>query len=590
MSLEDYDPSKHLYGKKGSAGTGFVPSAPYSESSFQKKFMKWFEQNKDKDDDVSKMFKALDNERDRIRNDVETAYSSIRAGNKNARVLITVAVDDGGDFLYLSNMNNGKFVSWLDEENKQRRRKYETLGNSSGKGVCYLCETATDMAGFALPNAGFKFSTADKGNFIYDFKASEFWKSIPVCDECAKNLESAHTYIQRYLQFPRPSERKGKSDLRSTMFWVIPNGYGRVGEMFGVFDASVRRNATGVKTGLVAVEDRLYDYASEIGQNPFTFTLLFFEKVREHMNIRAMVNDIVPSRFKKLYDMQWEVKKLPIFSEQSMKKLFYKWGQGSFFDAVVKSDPVVRGAQEGNWPVLMLQYYYSESIKVHGILKYIIHDEFYRLLDVIFLGKMLKIDIPNDLMVKIRGVERDVRRGNLPFNAVRKETLRSLALYIYLKNSRAIAGETKMTGEIEGCNVPDEMENFFRNICVENVEERAAVSTGVLVGKTLYVQRTNRNIKERGKEPFWNKLRGLDIDNERLRSLLPASIAKMREYDKYFPDIERVAACYQAKAGRMNGMSRGDISYFFTVGLVMGDTLWPSKRESKNHVEGVINE
>ncbi|MEM3363496.1 MAG: hypothetical protein QXR21_04285, partial [Thermoplasmatales archaeon] len=106
--MENYRSEDHLYRKKASSGPDFLPSASLSKSSFDKKFLRWFEENKDRDDDILKMYEAIKSQLELIKSNVDQKYSNLRIKDKNGKVLLTLLILDNNERFYLSNMNNGK--------------------------------------------------------------------------------------------------------------------------------------------------------------------------------------------------------------------------------------------------------------------------------------------------------------------------------------------------------------------------------------------------------------------------------------------------------------------------------------------------
>jgi CRISPR-associated protein Cas8b/Csh1 subtype I-B len=66
--------------------------------------------------------------------------------------------------------------------------------------------------------------------------------------------------------------------------------------------------------------------------------------------------------------------------------------------------------------------------------------------------------------------------------------------------------------------------------------------------------------------PFIKQLNSLNIDERTIQKIFPKLINKLREYDKAVPGIEQLIA---SALVQQNSLSKDEISYTFTMGLVM---------------------
>lgn len=66
--------------------------------------------------------------------------------------------------------------------------------------------------------------------------------------------------------------------------------------------------------------------------------------------------------------------------------------------------------------------------------------------------------------------------------------------------------------------------------------------------------------------PFMKQLNSLNIDEKTISKIFPKLINKLREYDAAIPDLEQKIA---KSLVHSNKLSKDEISYTFTLGLVM---------------------
>ncbi len=594
VDIEQYRPEDHLYRKKSSNGLGFLPSCMMGnprqakevsireqnevilvKKLFDGKIVAWFDQDWS-NTDIAEMGKAIKASQDEIKRKILEKYRKVLSYSKKVKIMLTLSFQVDDSTQYLSNFGNGKFALLLNAVKRDRRRKYESIGRSEGDGTCYLCNEPKNVTGFALASMGYAFAVPQKQGFSTNFSSTEMWKNIPVCDDCADNMEEALKYINAHLDFPRRNGTAGGGDGTRFRFWIIPgNPITFTPEIFNRFHNLMLRNREQTNDGLIVVEDPLLDIEKDEGMGQIYFNFLFYEMDRNkrHMDVRAFITDVLPSRFSRLNGIQNEVRSLPIFGEDSMQSVFGRYWKGTLVDALF------HGKAYNNWPISLLYYYYSKVAK-HG--KKVIGDSFYTITEAIFNGSRLDIDIilvfNSRIREALRSVHKNPDRKKFWFDNFRKEVIRSLVLYRYLIASSAIKGENNMN-ENENAAMRSgplgELDGLFEKLGVNDTERRAAVCVGILVNKVLCVQRCRRNIenKNRGTEPFWGKVNDLFIDREKLKLIARESIAKMRQYVTSFPDVEKEAFSYLAESENSSVLKKDEISYYFTVGLVLGDSI-----------------
>jgi CRISPR-associated protein Csh1 len=115
------------------------------------------------------------------------------------------------------------------------------------------------------------------------------------------------------------------------------------------------------------------------------------------------------------------------------------------------------------------------------------------------------------------------------------------------------------------------IEELFREYHLDNPAKKASFVVGMLVDYLLMVQRIERRV-ESGKEPFWKSLHGLRLDEKKVKEIFHRVIAKLREYRRE-TYLEEIAGRYLANAGENWGISKDEISYYFTLGLTLRGTF-----------------
>ena len=115
------------------------------------------------------------------------------------------------------------------------------------------------------------------------------------------------------------------------------------------------------------------------------------------------------------------------------------------------------------------------------------------------------------------------------------------------------------------------IEDFFNSFNIKHPAKKASFMIGNLVNFLLYVQRKERNASY-GDEPFRSKLYGLMLDELKIKKIFSQAVQKLNEY-KTTSKLEEMASKYLLTSEGKWDISRDEISYYFTLGLCMGNIL-----------------
>lgn len=131
-------------------------------------------------------------------------------------------------------------------------------------------------------------------------------------------------------------------------------------------------------------------------------------------------------------------------------------------------------------------------------------------------------------------------------------------------------------------NIEVNIEKFFneRKDAFVQTSEKAIFLVGVLINYLLYVQRDERRVKW-GEEPFRSKLYGLFLDETKIKKLFEKAVGKLSEYKRTYPALEKIVAKYLSESGKTWKMSKEEISYYFTLGLILGSMFKVKKEENE---------
>ena len=591
ISVEDYStddqrPYKYYYLKGSTNGPNITLASLVTspDRTIEKKIYGWLKKHKN-DPKINLIKLCYEKYKGEIFKDVSAKYNdvktSLKSSHQKGNVLLDFKIDEGGAFQYPLEIST--FKNQLDSDLHS-----EFCSHSHGNSVCYLCGKEKEVCGNVLPALGLKFSTSDKPGFTPGLRQAQFWKSVPICMECAENVKFGYSYILNVLDFPKASrkisERNPDRDLGFRLM-IIPSSINEE-HLFKFLTAMEQLGDKGTE-GFITSEDRLmglyYNEKNIIMSDSFMFNFLFYKKEQQKFQIFRYLQEVLPSRLLIVEKLQQDIVRnqgignLWFLGESAMHSIFGNKFSGNFINGSFGDNKFFSTT---NWFILILHRFYSLKVKGETFIDY----RFFEIIDAVLGGQSsVNFDLVPDFMREIR---KNLRKGYYELSLT---IISSLVLLYILTELKIIGGEYKMDESIKEKKAFD-MEAFFEKMNLSTDEERAAVAVGALVSKVLYVQRTEREVRK-GSEPFWSKLNDLRIDHERLRVISTESIAKLREYQTSFPSIEESVCNYLARTDRSSALNREKTSYYFTVGLVLGDTLWPEREENeKNDIVGDVNE
>ncbi len=639
VTIEDYKSehaSCYLYRKRSSAGPYYTPTYILNRkigeedenakkdviSTLTKKFVAWFNpDNADKywgrfnGDPTLKaigeaIFSAMRVQKSgvsantgpttgNLEDDFWEAYKRVvdqeNLGKKkgSAKVLVSILFRCNGASYYLEDFNNGMFRSLLNDV-VDRAKGEDGRGSSRGIGTCAVCNrSSVPVSGLAVSKANYKFSALDKYIMLPGMNFSNAWKAMPVCDECFNILISSNKYITENLSFPRQLNKDKKEQSFPLNFWMIPSCLtGMTADSLKKFENTLN---DGSMKGLITADDQLALLAETKDLQGFQYNLLFYKMDQSHMTINAYVTDLPPSRLTELDKIQKGIRMLNLSSEGITRTIFGK--SANLVDYLAGSEP--------GWPFVFLHQQYTKVVKTEHGTKQITEGTYYRLVESIFAGNELRIDVIRAFVNSVRKQYRGMfdKKSGKGYSGFQNEVIKTFLLNKYLIDSRAIKGDENMVeDEVGGISATppangrtasgnySNLDALFKDLGIADEERLASIAVGVLANKALCVQRHERNIsyRDRGKEPFWSNLNDLNIDLQLLRRIATKAIDKLADYQKLglFTDIEQEAMTHLSRIHGQARLSRDELSYYFSVGLVMGDAVARRSVDGDNNSGG----
>ena len=553
IEVEEYSKDKlekYLYKKGASNGTDITPTSMITEieKTFNIKTLNWFKNYGSIKNNKSKMLQSIylcmEENKEKMIQDLQeksTVENNIISFKINGKYL--------GDYEVFRDI----LVSSATEK---YYKKFGKVSKSEDQ-LCSICqERKGEVYGFV---STFNFYTVDKPGFVSGgFRQENAWKNYPVCLNCALTLEEGKKYLENYLNFnfygfkylliPKFIKSIPK-EVQSSIFKTIESQK----------DPRFRKKE--IKR-LTSDEDELLYLMSE-QKNFFNNNFLFYWAPKGFngavFNILLYIEDILPSRLRKMFEVKEMVDQEEIF-KSCMVPTFNKQG---------KKDGEI--PLEFNFGVLRTFFPRVSANRTFD--KY-----FLNLVNNIFIDKPVNYDfLLNSIMQKIRD---DFLNGY----PTKIDTLKAFMLLNYLHKLKILKfkeGKNRMENlvlpkEIGG-EIKEKTEVFFQKYSdfFDSNLKKAIFLEGVLTQFLLNIQ-----YRERKANPFRVKLKGLKLDENQVRKLLPEIQNKLEEYGKnYYRDLESIIAHYFISSGNKWNITNDEISFYFVLGMNLSD-LFRKEKES----------
>jgi len=540
VQLEQFQPEKiprYLYKEGESKGNNPVPIAQITtpEKTF-KKILMWFDKC-EKLQDITEQERntirlignSLENNKDLILSEVMEKLSNIpKKDAKTTSIFLTVKLKD--------NKGTDKYLGDIELFRKAYISiQKEKLGKSSAESeaCCSICgEIKNNITARTFV---YNFDTDDKPGFISGFDKKNFWKNIPVCEECRELLNKGRKFIDSKLTFKFyglkyqliPYSVLGDDDVLRETLDVFSDTYKDV----------LLKNR--ILKRLTDEEKEILELLAE-KEDKIALNFLFLRSEQSAERILLLIEDVLPSRLRRIFAAKEAIDEL--FGED------FNFGKiRTFFK---KSD---------------------EQKNINDLDKY-----FLEIVNAVFKGKAL------DYGFLLKFFMQNIRTEFSKDGLYTRRTIESLMCVNFFEKLGILNFE----------------EVFMEQGVFERIFEKYGKSLntpakrGIFLLGALTQMLLNKQYSERGSKPFMKKLKGLKMDEKDIKSLVPQVINKLEEYGAYDRGkqlIAREASKYLLEASENWKMSVDEINYYFVCGMSLSDkveeVVYSSRNYSENNTE-----
>ncbi len=462
---------------------------------------------------------------------------------KSSKILFSLKVYINGEEKYLYDFDLIKdYLLSFSLEDKYHK---SSLGTSLAKNkVCSVTQQVEEeIYGYAYP---FNYATPDKpGQIAGFFNKQKFWRNYPISKDAAILLEQGAKFLEENLS----------GFFYGYKYFIVPNPVLNIS--LEKYDKIVRLLAKALAEEKQSSKKSHYEElamkAIAREKNYFTVDLLFYETAQSAFRIIKFIEEILPSRFHKLFiDVADSVNRMSIFQNAFKEKNEIK-------------------ALEFNF----------------GIFKETFGDKFLDIVHKAFVGEPVDRSFMFERAMNLyRKKYTDAVKNNRSFLGIYPFKTSFMAFY-YLTflglinfNQNYQYMETLQTTEKKSFDF-----EAFNNFVKEHKEffdadvKIGLFALGVLVRYILDIQNASL-----GSTPFLGKLRGFHLNPELVQNIYTEALAKLQQYQNFYAygELRDIIAKYLTlNTNQLKSLSNNEISYYFVAGMELGRQFKLSSENEK---------
>ncbi len=430
-----------------------------------------------------------------------------------------------------------ELVTKIIESNMESYYHLKSIGISkSDNKTCFCCkENNKKVYGFVNT---YNFYTVDKKGFVAGgFDQNKSWKNYPICPDCAETIRNGKKYLENnfldkfsgltYMIIPKTIFNT-KDDKSSNYYESL----------LKEFENKNKISISNDRKKELFYNEKISTEAMAEMQNNIFYNIMFYEKSNSAFKILLNVEDVLPSRLKKIFDIKIEVEKYDIYNNLKGRN---KEKKEIFFDLIfnfgIIRDFFPNKTIEGNWD-----------------------KNFLEIINSIFINK--KIDYFYLINNYLRIIYQKINNGE----SIYFDTRKSLLILEFLLKMDLLKSNTK--GGVKEMVDKTEKNYVFLTFFEEHKDvfdsdiKRAVFLEGIFVQKLL-----NQPEQQQSKQ-FYARLNSLKLNEKIIKRIFVEAVNKLHEYNKshYYLVIEKLISEYFTSSD-FNKISNIEMSYYFVLGM-----------------------
>jgi CRISPR-associated protein Csh1 len=510
--LSDFDKNRvwiYCYREGSSNGPDITPTSRTTKKkiddilnkTLKKKIFAWFKNHHDKKDLFSKIYSSLKSNEDKIKQDIKQQLKNINF-NKTS-LLITIKVDTK----YIGEMED--FKNFMVDYFLSEKVK---LSSSKNK-VCSICGELKEEV-FTTSEI-YKFYNLDKECYISSgFKKENAWKNFPICEECFLKLETGKKIIEENLTF----KFSGLNYYLIPKVLINPENEA-VLTIIEILKKSKDRKDFAKNEDLILTDISKY--------NDFiTLYFLFLKKDNQADRIQLLIEDVMPSRIRKIVN-----------TEEKIRKLF-----------------------DNKFNFTLISEFFKDNT----------NKLLFEIIDAIFRGgKLDRLLLYRKILASLNS---NLHENERSFIKRMKDSLSVIRFFEEL-------GLLHYGGDNMNEDKFEEIYEKFKGL--DTPAKRGIFLLGTLTQWLLSLQAYERD----GSTPFVKNLKGLNMNIQDIKGLLPKIIDKFIAYDNHTQSVRELEKeISKSLLLEPNPkLSIEEINFIFATGMALYDEVKSKlKEEDKN--------
>lgn len=318
--------------------------------------------------------------------------------------------------------------------------------------------------------------------------------------------------------------------------------------------------------GITSDEEEILDLVMD-KKDFISNSLIFYKKEQSSYRILLLIEGILPSRLKSLFDTKDRV-------DERFKV---------YNDLLLSDSQKEKNHLEFNFGVL--RRFFPQESKNRTFDKI-----FLEIVDKVFVGDKI------DYYLLMDFITRKAREAFVEGYPTNIATLNGFLLLHYLEELSLLGNSKKEmkemdekgsgiqpVGDLEGLPLEQKVEKFFEanKPFFTSDAKKATFLEGVLTQNLLNIQWNDKKAT-----PFRTKLHGLKMNEALIKKLLPEIQNKLEEYGKnYYRDLESIIAHHFVLGGVNWKETDDELSFYFVLGMDM-QKLFKNEKEDDGNIGG----
>lgn len=460
----------------------------------------------------------------------------------------------------IDNKYFGDFEEYKDLFREEAYSKYYKDSKGINK-ICSITYKPSSEVWGRVDTLGF---TVDAVSFSRNgFNVNDSYKMFPVSPEAVKILEGAKRIII-------DSDLSLTRNFYGLKYFILPhfiaNDETLIKRTLQTFFQTAHDDISFEKEGesIIYNETLLHRITEKYElQESIYYDIFFFQPNNAQFLIKLHLSDVLPSRFKEIFDAKKRIEE----RYRLINRIVIKAKNANTSD-IIKNYKVNFGGfyEKGMPPMYGIKDYFSQKIRTDTIF----HPYFYKILEAVFYGnKLNKETILQAFMEKIIIAFKNSKENPNEFS---RHVKTSFTIYQFFNELRLINSITMEEKNIESSEIVLNIDDFIlqHNDFFENSNlKKGAFYLGILTN--ILLEKQNSHLQNK---PFMNQLNGLNLDVEQMKKIHIKLMDKLYQYNDKLKKsehelLEKLNPLISRNLIKKNDLSRTELSYSFSLGMVM---------------------